>query len=146
MDYTGALYSDSVEAATVLSTRRWGMVHLDGDLSFTGPLLYVEPGTSVEYPLDQTVLQPLSSADGEVQPPIVITGQWQGERMSLAIFMTPDDQRQVRLLQRAARTETGRIALKDPKGAVLVVQLGAMRAQHLEGGFLRLDVPATRVA
>lgn len=146
-DPTEAGSSEPLEAETTLEELRWWMVHLAGDDEFTTELRHVELGTVTEDPLDQVVLQPLSGSDGELQPPIVITGQRQAERLTLSLHLSREDgQALIRLFQRAARLAAGSIALKDPKGPVYVVATGGSRVTDLGSGRRRLELTAVRVA
>lgn len=135
-------YSEPVDAAATVEHPLWWLVHTGGDEEFTVPLEWASGTITTEVPLDQVVLQPLSGADGEMAAPIVITGQYQGERVSLSMVV---ERPTARLLQRAARLAPGSIALKDPKGPVYVAQLGGLRLEDRDDGFWRLTTTATRV-
>lgn len=144
-DSNGSQYSDPIEDVGNLAYSLWALTHVDGDEDFIAPILWAQEGATVDRPLDQTVLRPLSDTEGDTQYPIVFTGQWQGEEVGLTILVPDDDQGLLETLKRAARETVGTIAIKSPDGKVYIVQFGAQRLTQQEG-FVLVTVGAIRVA
>lgn len=144
-DSNGSQYSDTIETVGSLTFERWAMTHVDGNDDFITELRYVQQ-EPLDIPLDQVVLQPLSGADGDTQPPIIFTGQWQGERIGFQLEVVPEDRGLIALLKRAALEPQGKIALKDPLGPVYIVQLGGFQVGDRTAGHQLLAFTAIRVA
>lgn len=147
-DSNGALYGDPVEAVGTLTFARWTMAHRTGNADFIHQLRYVQVGVGTTLPLDQVLLQPLSGPDPTVQQlPIVFTGQYQGERLTLQVKLTPTDAGMRDVFAAAALEAQGDIALKAPDGHVYVVALGSLQTSDLgQGGHQVVSLTATRVA
>lgn len=144
-DSNGAIYGEPSESSGELDFTRWAMTHVDGDSDFIQELRYVRPQETTDLPLDQVVLQPLSGLDGDTQLPIVFTGQWQGERIGFQVQIAPADRFLIGVFRRAAMQPQGSIALKDPKGNVYLVQLGAFQVTDLGAGHQLITFTAIRV-
>jgi hypothetical protein len=145
-DSNGAIYSATTEVASFLTYLRWALTNPTGDAAYLTELRYVQPQEATDIPLDQTVIQPLSGPTGDTQLPIVITGQWQGERIAFSLLIKPSDRYLITMLRNAARVAIGGIYLKDPKGSVYAVQLGSFRLTDLGAGNQQVEFTAIRIA
>lgn len=145
-DSNGSQYSDPTETTGNLAFMRWAMTHVEGDEDFIQELRYVRPSGTTDMPLDQTVLQPLSGSDGDTQLPIVFVGQWQGERIGFQVQIEPVDAFLIDTFRSAALKPQGKIALKDPKGAVYLVQLGNFRKADMGAGRQLIEFDGIRIA
>jgi hypothetical protein len=145
-DSNGSQYSATTESSGILAFERWAMSATDGDDDYIQELRYVRPQETTDLPLDQVVIQPLSGPDTDTQLPIVMTGQWQGERIGFQVQITPPDRFLIGVFRRAAMEPQGKIALKDPKGNVYIVQLGSFQLTDLGAGQQLISFGAIRVA
>jgi hypothetical protein len=136
--------SDPLTGSGLVDLPTWWLVQAGGDPAYTFPLHWVEDGHAIDLPLDQTTMQPLSGPDSEAQDPIIVTGQWQGEILSLSLVLMAADRSLVALLRRAARLPVGSIAIKSPKGPVYIPAFGPMKVSDLGDGADRLDLTVTR--
>jgi hypothetical protein len=145
-DSNGSQYSATTESSGILAFERWAMTATDGDDDYIQELRYVRPQETTDLPLDQVVIQPLSGPDTDTQLPIVMTGQWQGERIGFQVQITPADRFLIGVFRRAAMEPQGKIALKDPKGNVYIVQLGSFQLTDLGAGQQLISFGAIRIA
>jgi hypothetical protein len=144
-DSNGAIYSDTTEGVGSLTYPLWAMTTTSGNDDLILPLQWVQEGVGVDLPLDQVVMQPLSGGDGDTVLPIVITGQWQGERVTLNVIFPSNDTTVLEAVKAAAREASGTIALKDPDGAVYLVQFTSPQLNK-QDGFTTAALSAIRVA
>jgi hypothetical protein len=145
-DSNGSQYSTPAEAVGNLAFERWAMTSPGGDDDFIHELRYIRPQETTDLPMDQVILQPLSGGDGDTQLPIIIGGQWQGERIGFTVQVRPEDRILIDVFKRAAMQPPGSIALKDPKGSVYTVQLSGLSLTDLGAGQQVLSFSAIRVA
>lgn len=144
-DSNGALYSTPTESVGTLTFSRWTLAHATGNADYIMPLAWAQEGATIDLPLDQVAIQPLSGPNGDTQLPIVFTGQWQGERVSLDVLVPSDDQSVLEALKGAVLQAAGSVAIKSPDGEVYIVQIGPLRLTK-QDGFTLVSVSAIRVA
>lgn len=142
-DSNGALFSTPLEAVNRIDFKHWVLTHVDGD--FVEPLENDLFGTTIRSELDRVSLQPLSGLDTDTQLPIVFTGQWKGERISLSLLVLAERTSLIATLRAAAREPLGKVALKDPDGGVWIVALGDLDRTDLGAGNRSVSIQGVRV-